>query len=113
MHAPENFLPQETPTTSSTQLQHNACSAREMCIILPGLHPQYLVILPGLFRQKLWGKCCSAQLKLHPSFFFFLLSSQELIGTKVYEPEVRGRLATAAHFCKAVILKLRTPSGIS
>ena len=27
---------------------------------------------------------------------------------KVYEPQIRARLGTAAHFCKVVVLKLRT-----
>ena len=31
-----------------------------------------------------------------------LLSSLELSDTQVYEPEIRARLGTAAHFCKVV-----------
>ena len=34
-----------------------------------------------------------------------LLSSLELSDTKVYEPEIRARLGTAAHFCKVVVLR--------
>ena len=34
-----------------------------------------------------------------------LLSSLALIDTQVYEPEIRARLGTAAHFCTAVVLK--------
>ena len=37
-----------------------------------------------------------------------LLSNLELSDTKVYEPYIRARLGTAAHFCKVVVLKLRT-----
>jgi len=37
-----------------------------------------------------------------------LLSSLELSDTKVYAPQMRARLGTAAHFCEVVILKLRT-----
>jgi len=35
-----------------------------------------------------------------------LLSSLELSDTKVYEPELRALLGSAAHFCKVVDLKL-------
>jgi len=31
-----------------------------------------------------------------------------LSDTKVYEPSIRARLGTAAHFCEVVVLKLRT-----
>ena len=37
-----------------------------------------------------------------------LLSSLELSDAKVYEPSVRDFFGTAAHFCKVVVLKLRT-----
>ena len=37
-----------------------------------------------------------------------LLSSLELIDTKVYEPQIRALLGTASHSCEAVVLKLRT-----
>jgi len=36
-----------------------------------------------------------------------LLSSLELSDTKVYAPQIRARLGTAAHFCEVVVLKLR------
>ena len=36
------------------------------------------------------------------------LASLELSDTKFYEPEIRARLGTAAHFCEVVVLKLRT-----
>ena len=38
------------------------------------------------------------------TFFFssLLLSSLELSDTKVYEPYIRARLGTAAHFCEVV-----------
>jgi len=41
-----------------------------------------------------------------PSFSFssLLLSSLELSDTTVYEPEIRARLGTAAHFCEVVAL---------
>jgi len=32
---------------------------------------------------------------------------------KVYEPEIRARLGTAAHFCEVVVLKLRTFSKVN
>ena len=34
-----------------------------------------------------------------------LLSSLELRDTNVYEPSIRARLGTAAHFCEVVVLK--------
>ena len=37
-----------------------------------------------------------------------LLSSLEMSDAKVYEPYIRARLGTAAHFCEVVVLKLRT-----
>ena len=37
-----------------------------------------------------------------------LLSSLELSDKKVDEPQIRARLGTAAHFCEALVLKLRT-----
>ena len=36
-----------------------------------------------------------------------LLSRLELSDTKVYEPSIRARLGTTAHFCNPVVLKLR------
>jgi len=36
------------------------------------------------------------------SLYSSLLSSLELSDTKVYEPYIRARLETAAHFCKLV-----------
>ena len=46
-------------------------------------------------------------------FSSLLLSSLELSDTKVYEPSIRARLGTAAHFCEVVVLKLRTvPIGL-
>jgi len=38
-----------------------------------------------------------------------LLSSLKLSATKVYEPYIRARLGTAAHFCEVVVLK--SPGG--
>ena len=48
------------------------------------------------------------------NFFFssLLLSSLELSDTKVYEPQMRARLGTAAHFCEAVVIKLYDPAPI-
>jgi len=43
------------------------------------------------------------------SSFSFLLSSLELSDTKVYEPCIRARLGTAAHFCEVVVLKFSSP----
>ena len=37
-----------------------------------------------------------------------LLSSLELSATEVYEPSIKARLGTAAHFCEVGVLKLRT-----
>jgi len=42
-----------------------------------------------------------------------LLSSLELSDTKVYEPEIRALLRTAAHFCKVGVLKLSAASRSS
>ena len=48
-------------------------------------------------------------------FFFFTLVtgpgrslSLKMSDTRVYEPQIRARLGTAAHFCRVVVLKLRT-----
>ena len=41
-------------------------------------------------------------------FSSLLLSSLELSDTKVYEPQIRARLGTAAHSCEEGVLKLRT-----
>jgi len=38
-----------------------------------------------------------------------LLSCLELSDTQVREPQIRALLGTALHFCKVVVLKLRTP----
>jgi len=49
----------------------------------------------------------------HASSSSLLLSSLELSDTKVYEPEIRTLLGTAAHFCKVVAmlgLKTRLPA---
>jgi len=35
-----------------------------------------------------------------------LLSSLELSDTTVYEPQLRARLGTTAHFCEVAVLKL-------
>ena len=35
-----------------------------------------------------------------------LLSSLEMSDTDVYEPSIRARLGTAAHFCQVLVLKL-------
>ena len=35
--------------------------------------------------------------------------SLKLSDARVYEPQMRARLGTAAHFCEVVVLKLRTP----
>ena len=43
-----------------------------------------------------------------PSSSSVSLSSLELSDTKVYEPQIRALLGTAAHFCEVVVLKLRT-----
>jgi len=42
-----------------------------------------------------------------PSSSSLLLSSLELRDTKVYEPEIRARLGTAAHFCEVVEVEVR------
>ena len=33
---------------------------------------------------------------------FFFMTLEHSVGTKVYEPEIRAHLGTAAHFCKVV-----------
>ena len=47
-----------------------------------------------------------------PLFFFIALSSLllslELSDAQVYEPYIRALLGTASHFCKEVVLQLRT-----
>jgi len=52
-----------------------------------------------------------------PLFFFFTLVtghrrslSLKLSDTRVYEPHIRARLGTTAHFCRVVILKLNPKS---
>jgi len=40
--------------------------------------------------------------------FSSFLSSLDLSDTKVYEPYIRALFGTASHFCKVVVLKLRT-----
>jgi len=37
-----------------------------------------------------------------------LLSRLELSDTKAYEPQIRALLGTASHFCRVIVLKLRT-----
>jgi len=49
------------------------------------------------------------RLALPSSSSSLLLSSLELSDTKVYAPQIRALLGTAAHFCEVVVLKLRTP----
>ena len=52
------------------------------------------------------------------TFFFTLVTglrrslSLNLRDTKVYEPSIRARLGTTAHFCRVVVLKLRA-SGVA
>ena len=43
--------------------------------------------------------------------FSSLFSSLELSDTKVYKPQIRALLGTAAHLCKEVVLKLRAGGG--
>jgi len=52
-------------------------------------------------------------------FFFFTLVtgprrslSLKLSDTRVYEPQLRARLGTTAHFCRVVVLELRTAGAI-
>ena len=51
------------------------------------------------------------------SFFFTLVTgprrslSLKLSDTRVYEPQIRVRLGTTAHFCEVVVLKLRAAPG--
>ena len=43
-------------------------------------------------------------------FFFFTLVTgprRSLSDTRVYEPQIRARLGTTAHFCEVVVLKWR------
>jgi len=52
--------------------------------------------------------CASGGRRAHLFFSSLLLSSLELSDTKVYEPEIRARLGTAARFCEVTVLGLRT-----
>ena len=49
--------------------------------------------------------CSASQHGLLESSSSLSLLSLELSDTKVYGPEIRARIGTAAHFCKAVVLK--------
>ena len=40
--------------------------------------------------------------------FFFITPMPRVEGYKVYQPEIRALLGTAAQLCKAVVLKVRT-----
>ena len=52
-------------------------------------------------------------------FFFTLFTdprriwSPKLSDTRVYEPPIRARLGTTAHFCEVVLLKLRVRKEIA
>ena len=50
------------------------------------------------------GRTAPRRLSLRYSSSSLLLSSLELSDTKVYEPSIRARLGTAAHFCGVVVL---------
>ena len=46
-----------------------------------------------------------------PSSSSLLLSSLELSDTTLYEPQIRARLGTTAHFCEVVVLRLGRTCG--
>ena len=61
--------------------------------------------------------CTETRLPLRCFFFFFFALvtgprrslSHKLSDARVYEPQIRARLGTTAHFCEVVVLK--SPSG--
>ena len=62
---------------------------------------------------ELCGEAGSGVAEREPSSFFLTLVtgprrslSPELSDTGVYEPQVRARLVTAAHFCEVLVFKL-------
>ena len=66
-------------------------------------------------RKEARSSACPPFSKLSAFFFFFFTLSTsprrslslKLSKTRVYEPQIRARLITTAHFFEAVILKLR------
>ena len=81
-----------------------------------------MIDLITISRSVLSGPCTlnsqpstSLYPKLRPFFFFFFTLvtglgrslSLKLSDTRVYEPHIRARLGSTAHFCKVVVLKLR------
>ena len=72
----------------------------------PGFIYLIRVLLFGVWRGGLRDSAMPAGLHFFSSSL--LLSSLELSDTNVYEPYIRARLGTAAHFCEGVVLNLRT-----
>ena len=74
----------------------------------PGLPPSFFPY--AKMQQATFPPCapspdCCKNLAREKHFSsFLLLSSLELRDTPVYEPEIRARLGTTAHFCKLVVL---------
>ena len=64
-------------------------------------------------RQPARRHCLLGLQLRNPAPFFTLVTgprrslSLKLSDTRVYEPQIRARLGTTAHFCKVVVLKLR------
>jgi len=60
----------------------------------------------GLCTKFLWSPRCGC-----PPSSSLLLSSLELSGTKVYEPQIRALLGTASHLCEVVVLTSAAPQS--
>ena len=63
-----------------------------------------------------WG---NKRIRVQNIFFFLIFTrvtgparslSLELSDARVFEPQIRARIGTTAHFCEAVVLKLFLPS---
>ena len=72
-------------------------TAQSLPRVSPPEHPQSV----GVYRMPVPEPVSSS----------LLLSSLELSDAKVYEPQTRARLGTAAHFCEVVVLKLKNVSA--
>ena len=106
-------------------LCHGSLNARfpgSLVSTFPRLHPLRPVDLKGLAGSKVYeaeprrfnleglrGSADRMRVASAECLLFFsslLLSSLELSDTKVYEPEIRARLGTAAYFCEVAVLSL-------
>ena len=64
----------------------------------------------GYFLWARYSCTPAVRASMTATFFFssLLLSSLELSDAQVYEPFIRAPFGTASHFCRIVVLKLRT-----